>query len=159
MDGNERQTPPQRENATTRKDWEVNQLCIEEGFFKLVAKLKRCPTWDELAAYTGLSVSSVRRHLDAIDLTEARRKVKSMTERVLLRATDNAMGGDSRDIKLWMQLVHDWSEKKILKIEKAPGEFSDEDLEDRIQQLAAKTGITLAPRGEETSSGFGEVAP
>ncbi len=115
-----------------RRDFEVNHIKIQESFMALMAKHKRCPTYQEIADDTNLDHETVYRHMKSIDLTSAREKMLLFTDRVILSTTNQAMAGDVAAQRLYYQVVNDWSEKHRHEVGRAgefdPMKYSDDEI-------------------------------
>ena len=98
-------------DGNTRKDWEYNHIKITEAFFVIVKEKKRTPTYKELMKATELCEKTIERHLKELKFTKFIDKLKPMTERILLRLGNKAIGGDIQATKLYMQIIENWNEK------------------------------------------------
>ena len=95
----------------TRADWEMHHAVIHDSFIRLFKKLQRPPTQNEIAIDTGLSRTTIQRHVRKISLGDAVPGFKLRLERVMHGLTNKAEDGHPEAVKLWMQIVMGWTEK------------------------------------------------
>jgi len=93
-----------------RRDWEFNQVLIQDAFIKLLKKKKRKPTAVELAEETGLSTSSIDRHIKMMKFDMQSDTWRSLTPAVMHSIFKGATRGGVFAQKLWLQVVESWSE-------------------------------------------------
>lgn len=88
-----------------RLDWEVNHELISQAFFDLVAKEKKFPSHVSIAKATGLSIETIKRHLnDEEAFEEMNKKLRAIKDRALMTLAAKAMKGESVQ---WMRLFFD----------------------------------------------------
>lgn len=95
-----------------RVDWHINHALIREAFVAFIAASKRAPTIAELAEKTDLGYGAVHRHLKHMKFDGRTSPAKMLTEDVLLGIANAARKGDSRNAKLFFQLLHSWVEPR-----------------------------------------------
>lgn len=90
----------------------------------LIDRNGKKPTLKALSELTGLSVNTVHKHMDSLDRegfagrnAEQLKRFRMRTAKVLKRLQERAEEGDTQAIKLYMQLVENWSEKQQLDVE------------------------------------------
>jgi len=94
----------------TRRDWEHNQVMIQEAFIKLLKKKKRKPTGVELAEETGLGTTTIDRHIKKMKFEMQSDTWRSLTPAVIASIFKGATRGGVFAQKLWLQVVEGWSE-------------------------------------------------
>jgi len=93
-----------------RSDWEFNQVTIQDAFVKLLKKKKRKPTAAELSEHTGLSVSTIDRHVKQMKFEMQSDTWRTLTPTVIHAIHKGAVRGGVFAQKLWLQVVEGWSE-------------------------------------------------
>jgi hypothetical protein len=89
--------------------WEGNQDLIERAFIEIFNQGGRRPRYSEIAEKTGLSLPTIKRHMNGVRIAEATNPLKIFAPEILLNLTDQALGGSIPAIKLWLQVVCGWS--------------------------------------------------
>src|SRR5262245_12764114 len=104
-----------------KSDFEFNHARIRDAYIELLkAKKGRNPTLAEISEQVGLSVTTVKKHLDELDKTKIAKignsKFKILSDDVILSIYRAAMKGSAASQKLWLQIVEDWNEKQETKL-------------------------------------------
>lgn len=94
-----------------RKDAEFNAAAIRTAFLKIVNDKGRKPTFEELAAATGLHKATVSRHVQRLKFVPESSVYRVLSDDVILAIYQGAVKGSSRDKKLWLQLFEGFAEK------------------------------------------------
>jgi hypothetical protein len=95
-----------------RQDWERYHALIVDCYLRLFAEKKRPPSQTEIGIACGLSRDTVGNHIRGLKLEDYLPDVKLRTMRVLHGLTQRAEQGYAAEVKLWMQLVYDWTERQ-----------------------------------------------
>jgi len=109
-----------KETDSRKVDFEFNQAAIRDAYIDILkSKQGRNPTLAEIAERVGLSVTTVKKHLDELDRKKlgsvGRKKFKVLTDDMILSIYRAGMKGNAASQKLWMQIVEDWNEKQETK--------------------------------------------
>lgn len=101
---------------TRNSDFQSNHKKIVAKYIELLKLHERAPTLQEVADETGFHINTVWRHVNDMDLSEHVEisGTKALTQDVLLGIAKAAKNGSASNAKLFMQIVHDWSEKQQL---------------------------------------------
>lgn len=111
----------QPEPEPRKADFEFNQAAIRDAYIEILKEKKgRNPTLHEIAERVGLSVTTVKKHLDELDRKEigkvGKLKFRILSDDVILSIYRSAMKGNAGSQKLWVQIIDDWSEKQETKL-------------------------------------------
>lgn len=116
-----------------RKDWEHNQEIIGAAFFSVVEKKKKMPTTIELSRATGLSISSIDRHLKMPTFKKNCDKLRAIQDQMLVQFANKVM--KSSNPAMW-ELYFELTEREYVKNRRV--EVTGKDGE-------VLPGITIAP--------------
>jgi len=108
----------------SRKDWEYNHTLISSAYAQWLLTHFTRPTVKALSEKTGINIHTLRDHLDHMDTLSLIKKTKGLsiiTENVLMGLAKAAMAGGAKEVKLWLQVVEGWVEKKDIDL-KSDGE-------------------------------------
>ena len=123
-----------------KMDWEVNQQLISKHFIILMGANNTLPTHKELAEATGLSESTIERHLKTSRFTKLIERMRGMTDMAVMTFTKKVLL--SEDVKMWklyFQLTEGFIEKKAV------------DVTSKGKQIQQVTGFVIAD--EKDTSG------
>ena len=93
--------------------WELNHAIIRDSYVKLIKKLKRKPTYPEVAEDSKLSETTIKKHIDTLKFEPHKHPLRVLTEDVLLNIA-NCSRKNAASQKLWMQLFEGFSERQIM---------------------------------------------
>ena len=100
-----------------KHDWQVNNALITDAVMRTLKSEKRIPSLKELEVETGLSIATVQRHLDELDLRDLRRRSRALGEAILERQALRAFAsGDHNEVKTYFKLNYDWQERQDLNV-------------------------------------------
>ena len=94
--------------------WELNHSIIRDSYVKLIGKLKRKPTIDEVANDCNLSHNTIDKHIKSLKFNPLKHPLRMLTDDVLISIVNSCKKGKSASQKLWMQLIEGWSERQIM---------------------------------------------
>ena len=100
-----------KQKTPERKDWETNHWLIYDAYLQEFKRTGKPPTQVELAKLTKLNRQTIGNHLRDTKLEHLIPSVKMRTMRVLHGLAKRAEEGYAAEVKLWMQLVENWSDK------------------------------------------------
>lgn len=92
------------------KHWELNHRKIRDAYIQLIKEKQGMPTMSEISTITGLSHSTVQRHLDDLHFEPLKHPLRILTPDVILAIANSARKGSAMSQKLWMQLMEGWVE-------------------------------------------------
>lgn len=93
-------------NASVRTDWEQNHAKIREAMLELLAEKRgRIPSQDEIAKRSGLSRTTVQRHMREMELTRIAKPFRALADTVLLGLANRAVKGDTAAARLYFKLT------------------------------------------------------
>ena len=95
-----------------RADYEFNHVLITDAFAKILLRTKRKPTLRELAEETGLHINTIDYHLKNLKFDPA--NFKAVTDKVVSALSFQAMKGEPRSVKLYLQFVEGFRESQQL---------------------------------------------
>lgn len=95
-----------------RADYEYNHVVITEAFKTILLRKKRKPTLRELAEETGFNVSTIDDHLKNLKFDPA--EFKALTGSIVSALSFQALKGDPRSVKLYLQFVEGFRESQQL---------------------------------------------
>ena len=95
-------------------DWRTNDIIIEEAFCDLMIKLKRAPTYAEVARKIGsMDEKTIERHLKEIPFDERFKIFRAGTPKVIANLFKQAISTDKEGIiKLWLEKVEGLESKE-----------------------------------------------
>lgn len=100
-----------------KSDFAANNAIIRESFIAVLKRNKGLrPSVDELSSETGLSGSTIKKHLKELDFKDLMSEnacFKLLTDDVVLAVYRTAIKGNPSAQKLWFQVVEGWSEKQV----------------------------------------------
>lgn len=116
-----------------RRDWQLMQRKISDGFIRLYREYQKQPTNAELAKDIGVSERTIVRHLKTIDFTDyfsdQRHKFAPLMSNVMMSIYNSAIKGSPKAQKLMLQIIFGWAEPKSFEQpEYTPTEVSEEEL-------------------------------
>lgn len=126
-----------------RADGEYNHQVIRQAYVDLIKKLKRRPSFAEVAAYTDLSVPTIARHIKDLKFEPLKHPLRVLTDDILLSVANEARKGKYWHSRLWFQLAEGWSEDVNVNL------GAQETLADVI---AGIVGIKTKSNGKSTST-------
>ena len=88
-----------------RSDWEENHRKIANAYLELIGQKLRRPTNQELSAWTGLDVSTVKRHLKELRFEPLNHPARVLTDSLIHKLAQIALDGDTRAISLWFLVM------------------------------------------------------
>lgn len=96
-----------------RNDWEAFDILISTFYLKYLKKNKRPPTQAQIADVLQVHRNTIAKHFNRRTLKQLTNKYKPLTDSIILKhyRTIQRTGNDKL-IKLWYQLVEDFSERK-----------------------------------------------
>lgn len=95
-----------------RTDYEFNHTLITDAFAKILLRTKRKPMLRELAEETGLHINTIDYHLKNLKFEPA--NFKAVTDKVVSALSFQAMKGEPRSVKLYLQFVEGFRESQQL---------------------------------------------
>ena len=90
-------------------------MVIRDSFIKLIERLKKKPTYPEIAKDCGLSESTIQKHIEELEFDPMRHPLRMLSDNVLIAIYDSAIGGNVRAQKLWFQVLEGWNEKQEIR--------------------------------------------
>lgn len=141
-----------------RIDYEQNYSCIKTFIDTFISENNRAPRASEIAKGVHLSRSTVQDHLQRLKSDASRFDVfRSSTEDVIIALFKSAKEGDARCIKLWLQFVESWEErKKITQVNQNPyANLSSEDIKKLAQKRRDAIHARMQALNAAKESGFG----
>lgn len=96
--------------------WQNNQTLIRGAFLKVLNKEKRAPQLNEISDATGLSLTTLNKHMKSLNLNVITNKAKILSEDVVMAIYNSAIKGSAASQKLWAQLVEGWKETSDLNV-------------------------------------------
>ena len=147
---------PRKSGPKRKVDWEINDQLIKESFYELLRLRKRAPKISEISERTGLSYSTVQRHIEQMDLDEIRTTspARLMRDEVLIGLAKSAIGGNPRSAELYMELMHGYS--KPTRVEHTGKDGGPIEIDDGIsddRRAAAIIAILERRRAQADRSG------
>lgn len=105
-------------NDTHTTEWWANQAKLEEFVWgSIKGEDGKLPTWKEIEMATGLSQSSIARHMKALDLKAVFERTKLLGPMVAMEQAMRALKtGDHNEAKTYFKLNYDWAEKTETKV-------------------------------------------
>jgi len=100
-----------QQKTSERTDWLRNHELVMATYLRLYQSRKKLPTQEQVALACGLSRDTVMKHLRSVKLADVIPAVQSETAAVLRALTKTAKAGKAQEVKLWMQLVHNFEER------------------------------------------------
>jgi len=97
--------------------WEINHQIIRDAYVTLIASLERKPTYKEVSEDCGLSINTIKKHIDELKFNPVKSPLRILTEDVIMSIANSAMEGSHGSQKLWMQILEGWSERTVLEHE------------------------------------------
>ena len=97
--------------------WEINHQIIRDAYVTLIASLERKPTYKEVSEDCGLSINTIKKHIDELKFNPVKSPLRILTEDVIMSIANSAMDGSHGSQKLWMQILEGWSERTVLEHE------------------------------------------
>ncbi len=94
--------------------WELNHSIIRDSYVNLIKKLKRKPTYPEVAEDSKLSETTIKKHIDTLKFEPQKHPLRILSDDVLISIANSARGGSAASQKLWMQICEGWTEKQIM---------------------------------------------
>jgi hypothetical protein len=96
--------------------WQNNHNLIYKALIRLLRQTEQLPTAPEIAAETGLSCTTIYKHLAELDLAEMLAEeiaqFKLLSRRLLGKLADLALDGDIRALRLSLQTIGLIDQKK-----------------------------------------------
>lgn len=123
-------------------DWCYNHQVIENFVVAHLRKSKTWPTREQIKAGTELSDKTVRDHMGELKIKSLMPQYKTLTPKVMIGLFAAASRGNPNAIKLWMQIVEDFSEKTRTEDETAD-KLSDRDIEKMAEELMKTRAVPL----------------
>lgn len=106
---------PLEEEVSKRADWEHHNEQIYASFIKLANEKKRYPKIREIASETGLSSTTVFKHMRDPDFDSIKKKYSIFSEAALFTLATKAVQGKSKDwTELYFKIVEGIGDKKQL---------------------------------------------
>ena len=96
--------------------WDLNHQIIRDSYVKLIKNFKRKPTIKEVSEDSGISTTTIDKHIKELTFEPLKHPLRMLTEDVILSIANSAKKGSSASQKLWMQICEGWSEKTINEI-------------------------------------------
>ena len=88
-----------------------------EGFIiNFIHEFNRFPLNKEIADGLKISVSTVNRHKEEIEIGNYIPELKKLTPGIIRGLGDKASKGNASEVKLWLQYVEGWGEEKEKKM-------------------------------------------
>ena len=97
--------------------WEINHQIIRDAYVTLIASLERKPTYKEVSEDCGLSINTIKKHIDELKFNPVKSPLRILTEDVIMSIANSALEGSHGSQKLWMQILEGWSERTVLEHE------------------------------------------
>ena len=97
--------------------WDLNHSIIRDSYVKLIKELERKPTISEVVEDSGLSRTTIKKHLKELKFNPVKSPLRILTEDVIMSIANSAMDGSHGSQKLWMQILEGWSERTVLEHE------------------------------------------
>ena len=91
--------------------WQVNQALIQDAYLKLIIDLKRCPTRLEIEKETGLSDTTIDKHIKEFQFEPTNESLRLLTPDVIASIYKSARKGNAASQKLWLILFEGFSER------------------------------------------------
>jgi len=93
--------------------WEVNHRIISDSYLKLIKKLGRKPTYEEVVRDTGISRATLQKHIAELKFEPQKHPLRILTDEVILSIYKSAIKGSSASQKLWFMLMEGWNEHQV----------------------------------------------
>lgn len=100
------------ENSDKNDTYVRNHQIIEEAYVKLYDETGKHPSQTALAKETGLTRQTIYNHYKDLQLRDVSPKYKTRVNNVLNKLAEKAEEGDVQAIKLYLEVVLDWSPKR-----------------------------------------------
>ena len=94
--------------------WEVNHRIISDSYLKLIKKLGRKPTYEEVVQDTGISRATLQKHIAELKFEPQEHPLRILTDEVILSIYKSAIKGSSASQKLWFMLMEGWNEHQVI---------------------------------------------
>lgn len=132
---------------TQRADFRQNHIIISDAVCKFIQEKKRAPQAKDIFEMTGLSLKTIYRHLETMDLTLLVPDAKLRAKRVLDGLTDRAEIGYAKEVELYARLVLGWN--PALNIHAKHEHTSRESLASRIIGIRERLNHTQSDGGAD----------
>lgn len=118
--------------------WQLNHSIIRDSYVRLIKKLKRKPTYDEVSKDANLSIKTIREHINTLKFEPQKHPLRILSDDILISIANAAKGGSAASQKLWMQICEGWTEKQIME---HTGDMNINDAREKlIEKLINATG-------------------
>ena len=101
-------------NSGKNITWEVNHRIIMDSYLKLIKKLGRKPTYEEVVQDTGISRATLQKHIAELKFEPQKHPLRILTDEVILSIYKSAQKGSSASQKLWFMLMEGWNEHQVI---------------------------------------------
>lgn len=147
-----------------RRQWVANHVIIQDAYFGFLSEHKRMPTLGELEQLTGLGDRAIRNHLEEFDKEALLDRTRIFSERVLTALAAKAASGNVAAIKLYWEIVNNWSPttrieqtvKGAALTGKTVEEMTDEEL-DATEAALERGSVDVTPGGEVIGATFTDI--
>ena len=109
--------------------WEINHQIIRDAYVELIQDLERKPTYQEVSDHCNLSINTIKKHIDTLQIKLSKHPLRILTDDVILSIANSAKTGSSASQKLWMQICEGGSERQIVEHE---GEINLSDVRKKL---------------------------
>lgn len=87
----------------------TNGITIREAFLAVAKDCNRPPTITELSNITGFSRNTVSKHINELSFEKSVKKMRILSEDVLLSIAKTAIDGNPTSQKLFTEIVEGWN--------------------------------------------------
>ena len=113
--------PPKKSKKSAprrRADWERNHSLIRQVVVEFLGRTKRMPKISEISEDSGLSYSTVQRHIRGVSLAEVveTSSLRIIVEDVLTGMARAGIGGNHGAARLFLEVVYGWTSKSTTEL-------------------------------------------